>query len=233
MKEKILKLRAEGKTYEEIHNILNCASSTVSYYCNPSVKEKSSIRGRKRNKDLNHIFKRKKDNFQSIGGWRFSPKNPTKMGPRKRVASLFTADQLKEKFFSNPVCYLTGEKIDLSQPKTYHLDHIHPVAKGGSNSLENCGLTIKAANVSKSDMTLSEYLDLCKKVLENHGFFVKKMAADVGIPPTLVISDTPISSREHLNSVNLPKMAATVDIPSTLAINDTLISSEEPLNSVK
>lgn len=33
MKEKILKLRRDGKTYNEITKILNCAKSTVSYHC--------------------------------------------------------------------------------------------------------------------------------------------------------------------------------------------------------
>ena len=33
MKNKILKLRKEGKTYSEISKILNCAKSTVSHHC--------------------------------------------------------------------------------------------------------------------------------------------------------------------------------------------------------
>lgn len=33
MKEKILKLRKEGKTYNEIKKILGCAKSTISYHC--------------------------------------------------------------------------------------------------------------------------------------------------------------------------------------------------------
>lgn len=34
MKDKILKLRREGKTYKEITNLLKCSKSTVSYHCN-------------------------------------------------------------------------------------------------------------------------------------------------------------------------------------------------------
>ena len=33
MKEEILKLRKEGKTYNEIVEILGCAKSTVNYHC--------------------------------------------------------------------------------------------------------------------------------------------------------------------------------------------------------
>lgn len=33
MKEKIIKLRKDGKTYNEIQEILKCSKSTISYYC--------------------------------------------------------------------------------------------------------------------------------------------------------------------------------------------------------
>lgn len=39
MKDQILKLRHEGKTYNEIATILSCNKSLVSYYCNPNTKE--------------------------------------------------------------------------------------------------------------------------------------------------------------------------------------------------
>lgn len=49
MKDKILKLRAEGKTYTEIQKELGCSRSLISYHVNPSVKEKSASR-QKRNR---------------------------------------------------------------------------------------------------------------------------------------------------------------------------------------
>lgn len=36
MKDEILKLRDEGKTYDEITKILGCSKSTISYHCNNS-----------------------------------------------------------------------------------------------------------------------------------------------------------------------------------------------------
>lgn len=69
-------------------------------------------------------------------------------------------------------CYLTGEKLNLMQPESYHLDHIVPCSKGGTNDLSNMGAATRNANVSKSDMTLEEYLQLCHKVLEHHGYSV-------------------------------------------------------------
>lgn len=56
----------------------------------------------------------------------------------------------------------------------YDLDHIIPVSRGGSNELSNLGVSIPVANKSKSNLTLEEYLELCKKVLEHHGYTVTK-----------------------------------------------------------
>jgi hypothetical protein len=44
MKEKILKLRKEGKTYNEIVEILGCSKGTVSYHCGVNQKEKARQR---------------------------------------------------------------------------------------------------------------------------------------------------------------------------------------------
>ena len=41
MKEQILKLRGEGKTYKEITEILGCGKSTIAYYCGENQKEKT------------------------------------------------------------------------------------------------------------------------------------------------------------------------------------------------
>ena len=72
----------------------------------------------------------------------------------------------------NPICYLTGRNVDLSKKEEYHLDHIHPVSKGGSNELNNLGLACRDANVAKADMSTGEFVDLCAEVLRHHGFKV-------------------------------------------------------------
>lgn len=38
VKEDILRLRSEGKTYDEITEIIGCSKSSVSYHCNPGVR---------------------------------------------------------------------------------------------------------------------------------------------------------------------------------------------------
>lgn len=59
MKEKIIKLRNEGKTYNEIKEILKCSKSTISYHCSKIENNKESIELNKSVSDLN----KKKDKF--------------------------------------------------------------------------------------------------------------------------------------------------------------------------
>lgn len=52
MKERILLLREQGKTYNEIQQILGCSKSTISYYCSPGRKD--------RQKDYQNSLRREK-----------------------------------------------------------------------------------------------------------------------------------------------------------------------------
>ena len=90
-------------------------------------------------------------------------------------ANLTKIEELEEKLRSNPFCYLTGEKIDLMDSQAYSLDHIMPKSRGGDNSIDNCGLTTKRANQMKPDMTVDEFLNACKTVLNHHGYKVEKI----------------------------------------------------------
>ena len=54
MKEKILTLRNDGKTYDEIVQILGCAKSTVAYHCSEKVRTNFRVyrnKNRKRNRE--------------------------------------------------------------------------------------------------------------------------------------------------------------------------------------
>jgi len=50
MKQQILQLRAEGRSYNEIVNLLGCSKSTVAYHCSDNVKIKS-LRRKVANRD--------------------------------------------------------------------------------------------------------------------------------------------------------------------------------------
>ena len=86
---------------------------------------------------------------------------------------LFVNDGSKDKTLDIINKFGTKTNIDLEKDD-YCFDHIIPVSKGGSNDLSNLGITTPAANYSKSDLTVEEYLNLCKLVLEHHGYTVNK-----------------------------------------------------------
>ena len=80
----------------------------------------------------------------------------------------FKVKDLLEKIGDDPKCYLTGRPIDLMDGKSYHLDHIIPKNKGGSNTLDNCNIACKDANQAKGNLLYSEFILLCKEVLNHH-----------------------------------------------------------------
>lgn len=181
MKQKILTLRQEGKTYREIQKTLNCSLSLVAYYCNNTSKEKNrqqQIKWKENNTlaiklDTFNNFKRRlkyqSDEFQR------KKTGPGKI-PRKDKTTSFKWQDVFRKIEENPFCYLTGDKLNLSDPKAFSFDHILPVSKGGSNDFENLGVCTMMANQSKHSMTVDEYIELCKKVLINFGYKVEKMS---------------------------------------------------------
>lgn len=183
--EQILKLRAEGKSYNEISKILNCSKSTVSYWCNPNGKENTRKRTLRREKwkrtlekKIDNFKRRKISNYQliKVKDWKGLLSIKIKeFKKRGMVENNFTTTTLLAsiKDPEHIKCYLTGRNIDITKDE-YHLDHIMPIAKGGTCNADNLGFACPEANRSKSDMTLDEYLSLCKEVLENFGYKVIK-----------------------------------------------------------
>jgi hypothetical protein len=68
MKEQILKLRNEGKTYNEIKEILGCSKGTISFHCGNGQKEKSNSRKKTNRVKLNGIKYNIMDDTSWIGG---------------------------------------------------------------------------------------------------------------------------------------------------------------------
>lgn len=79
----------------------------------------------------------------------------------------FTSQDVIDKFGEAPVCYLTGQPIDISKPRTYQFDHIIPRSRGGTNDLDNLGICTRMANLAKSSMTLDEFTNFCSLVIKN------------------------------------------------------------------
>ena len=174
-KESILKLRKEGKTYNEIQEELGCSKSVISYHFGEGKTEQKRVK--KRNLSEEHKLSRKVSAFKCRASrivFRGKLKTFKRRNPKNRTHTIvnnltknFTTQDVLKKFGDNPVCYLTGTPIDLNKPETYHFDHIIPTSKGGTNDLSNLGICLKEANFAKNDLSIDELKILCKKIL-NH-----------------------------------------------------------------
>lgn len=173
--QKIIELRSQGKTYKEIIDITGCSKGTVAYHCGPGQKEKKQKRDKKRT--IAHRIELKAWHFQKALRSRaedFQRPRVKCQGESflgKRDLSFSWKDVI-EKFGWETTCYLTGRKIDLTESSTFSFDHIKPVAHDGPNELDNLGITCKNANRAKSDMSVAEFVQLCKEVCEHHGYKV-------------------------------------------------------------
>lgn len=162
--DKMNKLRELGKGYRSIAAELGVPVNVVRYHTNAAYRSNAcsiSAKFRKRNPfalKMSHFHARKQLFDRTVVQDR-----------KKKSKSRFTTAQLLAKIGETPKCYLTGRPIDLSDVETYSFDHVVPVSRGGDNSLKNFGLTAKAANNAKSDLTVQEFIKLCEEVLIHHG----------------------------------------------------------------
>jgi len=182
----------EGKTYAEIAQLLYCAKSLVCYHLNEDYKQsvkKAAVVWRKQR----HPFCKKADHFINNRKSRdYSKKNIsylTKPSRRfydkikffqynlktKEYNMKFTIKDVIDKIGKSPICYLTGDLIDIQKTNAYAFDHMIPRSKHGDSSIDNLGLCTKEANQAKSDLTPDEFIALCKKVLIHQGYIVKKI----------------------------------------------------------
>ena len=174
MKDQIENLRKE-MTVKEIAAKLNCAESTIRRRLDPEkdrtarakskTPAKTSIQTKQqRARRLKaHPYDAKIDKFMRETG-------KTVYGVLKKNWSL---DDVVKTFGENPVCYITGDVIDIKDSGSYCFDHIVSRFNKGSNELDNLGICTTDANYSKSRMTYDpQYIMFCLKVIK-HYYFTK------------------------------------------------------------
>lgn len=83
---------------------------------------------------------------------------------RKTKSPPISIEQVFKKFGMEPKCYLTGEPIDYKNAKTYHLEHKIPMYSGGLSTIDNLELAIPMANQMKSNLSMDEFIAMCKKI---------------------------------------------------------------------
>lgn len=159
-------------SYREIANMVGCSIGHVHDVVNKiPLKEKKPPKPKKYKYVPRDQMSPNRILSQKIGGFKGRTEHNNKAG--KKTHS-FTIQDVYDKFGYQPICYLTGKKIDLSNSKDYSLDHIIPKAEGGDNSLDNMGFLKANVNYSKNSMSVEEFLNLCKEVLEYNGYTVTK-----------------------------------------------------------
>jgi len=194
VKDQILKLRSEGKSYKDIQEILHCSKGTIDYHCGEGQKEKTKNRSKnlRDNDYIKYVIISKIDRFyrtcflqrkaveeyRSKVRKRISNKvldfHRTRNKMRKYNKTTFSADDILKIYNDNPICNLTGRSIDIENTRSWELDHIVPASKGGSDTIDNCQITCKEANFAKGDLSMDEFINLCKDVLTHHGYDITK-----------------------------------------------------------
>lgn len=184
-KQLIKKLFEEGNGYRKISRITNISYTTVVYHLNDKFRQSLLDKSKKF-----HPFKIKLGTFlydkhkpkqltpKQLGEWKALIRSKVQNFHPKGTPSnqmLFTYQEVIEKFGENVQCYLTGDDINVLQPRTYNFDHIIPSSRGGQSTLDNLGICTKEANQAKSDKTPDEFFNFCKKILEHNGYKVQKL----------------------------------------------------------
>ena len=176
--DKIHELRDNGMSYNQIASMMKCSKSTLSYYFGSGGKKAVLERTQKYRKELGALRSRLEswelDNDVILKKYKDYFRN----SPNDRRVRLEASKKYLEDTFNNK-CYLSGRPFDLDDTGTYHFDHIIPQSENGSSGLENLGLCVPEANQAKSNLSVDEFLELCKDVLEHNGYSVKKKR-DIG-----------------------------------------------------
>lgn len=79
--------------------------------------------------------------------------------------------------FTCHYCGQQGSQFEDADGRTWHIDHKHPISRGGSNEMSNLTLACRACNLRKGDTAYEEFIqqapDLRQSVLQELGHFQK------------------------------------------------------------
>jgi CRISPR/Cas system Type II protein with McrA/HNH and RuvC-like nuclease domain len=92
------------------------------------------------------------------------------IGPERKKFSKIIA--LNVLYRCHQRCFYCDKQLNKDDRKSYHIDHIKPVAKRGKSKITNYCATCPACNLRKSDMRVTQFLALkqfknrrCRKLL--------------------------------------------------------------------
>lgn len=174
VKEDILRLRAEGKTYRQIQEILKCSRSTISYHCGNTEGHMARCRERTRKSREKSKTKALHKVHEFISKDPYRIKNYRRTRVDGQITSSFSNITAVDVILKTEFCYLSGRPIDLANSASYHLDHKIPVSRGGKSTLSNMGVACAEVNKAKNNLTVDEFIQLCKDVLINFGYKISE-----------------------------------------------------------
>ena len=123
-REDILSLRRAGLSFKQIRAELGCSMSTISYHCGANKSEKKRVKAqeasplsRKVGRFKARCTKQSWRNFRlKVKSFKKKQKGVGKARTDWRVHNVskpYNCNDVVKKIGDNPVCYLTGRKIDL------------------------------------------------------------------------------------------------------------------------
>ncbi len=90
----------------------------------------------------------------------------------RRYSSLLTASVLEDLWLrQGGICMITGRLLQ----RDAQLDHIVPIARGGSHDISNLRWVCPEANLAKRDLLDEEYLELCRDSIEYIGRRIREV----------------------------------------------------------
>ena len=181
---KIIELRKQNKSYNEIALELNCSKSTISYHLSNRSRESCKNNTKEIPKWVKKLIKRighfkeikSKTSRKLCGDWKMKLRSAiNKFSKRKGEMQKLGYKDILNKYNNNYIVtdYISGDIIDITKDD-YNLDHIIPRAKGGLNTIDNLAIVTPITNKVKSDLTKEELLDFCEKILKYNGYNVYK-----------------------------------------------------------
>jgi len=112
-------------------------------------------------------YQRKAREKSKIQPYFYLKQNIKQFQKKSKITDNFSLQDVLNKFGPSPKCALSGEEIDYNNTKTYNLDHIIPFSRGGTGNLDNLQLVTPRINLMKSNLSNEEFINLCKKIVEN------------------------------------------------------------------
>lgn len=141
---------------------IKCHEGRKQYYRNWKQKNKDKIAKERRD---NYLRKQKE---RLAYGKKYRQENPEYVRANARKRRALKLNVISEKYTTEKIieiygfiCYLCNEKIDLTAPRNHgksngwekglHLDHVIPLSKGGTDTIDNVKPTHAICNLRKHD----------------------------------------------------------------------------------